>query len=246
MHTLFISDLHLCAKRFEKVTLFIKFLKFAGGKVESIYILGDLFEVWAGSDDHTKPNDMIVSALNEYVNAGGKLFIMRGNRDFIMDKVFADKTGGQFLPDEWCISLYNQDILLMHGDTLCVDDKWYQMFRLCFNNIVMISLYKLLPYSIKFYCVQKMQRFTKNFAEKKQTYLINVSQQAVEKVMKKYNVSCLIHGHTHKQNTHEFTLNDQVAKRIVLGDWINLDSVLVADKSGFKFFCVAEYLTTFG
>lgn len=246
MPILFIADLHLCAKRFEKVELFIKLLKFAVGKVESIYILGDLFEIWAGSDDDTPPHDMIVSALNDYVNAGGQLFIMRGNRDFIMDQIFVDKTGGQFLPDEWCISLHNQNILLMHGDTLCTDDKWYQIFRICFNNTVMRNLYKLLPYSIKFYCVHKIRRFTTGFAQKKQTYLIDVSQQAVEKVMRKYNVSCLIHGHTHKQRIHEFTIKDQMAKRIVLGDWINQDSVLVADESGFKFFCVAEYFTAFG
>ena len=246
MPILFIADLHLCAKRFEKVELFIKLLKFAVNKVESIYILGDLFEVWAGHDDNTYPHDLILSALNEYSNAGGQLFIMRGNRDFIMDEIFVDKIGAKLLPDEYCISLYNQKILLMHGDTLCTDDKWYQIFRLCFNNTFMRTFYKLLPYSIKYYCVHKIRKFTKNFAQKKQTYLIDVSQQAVEKAMSKYHVSCLIHGHTHKQKTHEFTLQDKMAQRIVLGDWINKDSVLVADESGFKFFSVDEYFSAFG
>ncbi len=60
--------------------------------------------------------------------------------------------------------------------------------------------------------------------------------------MKKHDVLCLIHGHTHRQAVHEFKIDGQDAKRIVLGDWIQEDSVLVSDKDGFRLLRIDEYL----
>ena len=48
---LFISDLHLSEDRPEINRLFSDFLKGRARAASALYILGDLFEYWAGDDD---------------------------------------------------------------------------------------------------------------------------------------------------------------------------------------------------
>ena len=49
-HCLFISDLHLCDSRPHITQAFIAFLENTAVKAQALYILGDLFEYWAGDD----------------------------------------------------------------------------------------------------------------------------------------------------------------------------------------------------
>ena len=48
--------------------------------------------------------------------------------------------------------------------------------------------------------------------------------------MQKHGVYRMIHGHTHRPAIHELTINGQPAQRIVLGDWYDQGSILVAKR----------------
>jgi len=91
MTTLFISDLHLSQDRPEKLNLFKKLLLGPAKNAAAIYILGDLFdEFWIGCDNTRPPNSEIMAILREYTNYDNtQLYIMRGNRDFHINKDFA-------------------------------------------------------------------------------------------------------------------------------------------------------------
>ncbi len=242
MTTLFISDLHLCAERPEKLTLFKRLLRGPARDAESLYILGDLFEAWAGDDDNTPPHGEIIAELTSYVQAGHRLLIMRGNRDYLLSQRFANTTGGQLLDDEVVIELNGQKVLLMHGDTLCTEDVKYQVFRRIINNVVSRNIFMQFPYALRTKVWHKIRGAAKKSADKKSEYIIDVHQGAVESKMKKHDVLCLIHGHTHRQAIHEFKLDGQDAKRIVLGDWYQGDSVLVSNETGLKLFGVDDYI----
>lgn len=243
MTTLFISDLHLCAERPGKLELFKTLLQGPARRAESLYILGDLFEAWAGDDDSTPPHGEIIAELAAYTRSGPRLFIMRGNRDYLMSQRFSEVTGGQLLHDETLITLDGERVLLMHGDTLCSEDVKYQVFRRIVNNVFSRNLFMLFPYALRSKIWHKIRGAAKISAQNKSEYLIDVTQATVEKVMKKHDVLCLIHGHTHRQAVHEFKIDGKDAKRIVLGDWIQEDSVLVSDKDGFRLLRIDEYLT---
>ncbi len=242
MASLFISDLHLCAERPEKLALFKRLLQGPARDAESLYILGDLFEAWAGDDDSTAPHDEIIAELSAYTQSGAGLFIMRGNRDYLMSKRFAEKTGGQLLDDETLITMNGEKILLMHGDTLCTEDVKYQVFRKIVNNVFSRNFFMCFPYNLRTKVWHKIRGAAIKSAEKKAEYLSDVHQATVEAKMKKHDVLCLIHGHTHRQAIHEFKLNGQDAKRIVLGDWYIDDSILVSDEAGLKLFGVDDYI----
>ncbi len=127
--TLFISDLHLDPSRPAITALFLDFLRGEAAQAEALYILGDLFEAWVGDDEDSELALLVGSALRALVDSGVPVFVMRGNRDFLLGPEFARKTGATLLADPCVIHLCGQPTLLMHGDLLCSDDLAYLAFR---------------------------------------------------------------------------------------------------------------------
>ena len=62
--------------------------------------------------------------------------------------------------------------------------------------------------------------------------IMDVNQQAVITAMREHGVRQLIHGHTHRPAVHNFSLDDQAMRRLVLGDWYQQGSMLFCDASG--------------
>lgn len=242
MHTLFISDLHLCDERPDKLILFQELLRGPARQAGALYILGDLFEAWAGDDDQTPPHRAIIAELMDYTRSGGRLFIMRGNRDYLLGEVFACATGGRLIKDETVIHINDRKILLMHGDTLCTRDVKYQMYRRMVNNRLAINLFMRMPFTLRHRIWHGVRNITRRTTARKPPYILDVDQPTVEKIMRCHGVHDLIHGHTHRQAIHEFTLDGKPARRYVLGDWYVQDSVLVADKEGLRLMLVEEFL----
>jgi UDP-2,3-diacylglucosamine hydrolase len=245
MTTLFISDLHLSNERPEKLAMFYEFIAGPAKQVESVYMLGDLFEYWVGDDDNTAPNTDILKALSELPAAGVDLFVMHGNRDFLMGKKFEKMTGAKLLPDPHVISLYGEKTLLMHGDLLCTKDVDYLNFRAMVRNPAWQEGFLAKPLSERLAIAQQLRAASKEAMQNKIPVIMDVEQITVEKTMREYQVNKLIHGHTHRPAVHEFSL-DQVdhkpATRTVLGDWYQNENVLICDQNGQKMTSIQEVL----
>lgn len=231
MSTLFISDLHLSGERENITELFISFLEQRASNADALYILGDLFEYWLG-DDFIKPDYLqSISKMKQLADSGLPLYVMHGNRDFLMTDKFAELSGTTLLNDPTIIDLYGTPTLLMHGDTLCSDDVEYQKFR----KMVRAPAFKadFLSKSIeeRLAVAAKYREISKTETASKTMDIMDVNQLAVEASMQEHNVTQLIHGHTHRPAIHHFKMNEQDMKRIVLGDWFEQGSVLVCDKT---------------
>ena len=98
------------------------------------------------------------------------------------------------------------------------------------------------PFSIRIQIWHCLRQVAKRSTQEKSSYITDVYQPAVEKIMKQYNVFNLIHGHTHKQAIHEFTIDNKAARRWVLGDWYEKDCVLISNKQGLQMKGIDEYL----
>ena len=130
MSACLISDLHLQENRPELTKAFKKFLVSHAADVDSLYILGDLFEAWIGDDYE---NDFIAEVkfeLKKYSSLGKKIYLMHGNRDFLLGDKFCDEIGGLLLDDPTTIKINDFKVILMHGDSLCIDDLDYQSILL--------------------------------------------------------------------------------------------------------------------
>ena len=127
---LFVSDLHLSAQMPKTVAAFFQFLNEEASTTRQLYLLGDIFEYWAGDDDLDDPfNRKVVDALRALIDKGISLYWMAGNRDFLVGDAFAQATGMRLLPDPFVADIGGQRMLLVHGDAQCTDDKDYMEFR---------------------------------------------------------------------------------------------------------------------
>ncbi len=244
MATLFISDLHLSEERPDKLALFFEFLSGPARGSEALYILGDLFEVWLGDDDDTPPVPAILKSLADLREARVPLYIMRGNRDFLMGAAFEAKTGATLLPDASLVDLCGSKTLLLHGDTLCTKDVAYQAFRQMVRNPEWQAQALATPLAARRGMAKQLRRDSVIAMRGKTPLIMDVDQGAVESAMRQHGVYRLIHGHTHRPGVHRFMLDGSPAERIVLGDWYEQDSVLVCDEHGCRPWRVAEYIAS--
>ena len=230
---LFISDLHLCASRPEINRTFFEFLRGPARAAESLYVLGDLFEYWAGDDDLDDPfNASVVAALADCSRAGPALYVMHGNRDFLLSGDFAKACNARLIEDPHTLDLFETRTLLMHGDTLCTDDSDYQRFR----SEVRAPAWKkdFLSTSLvrRKERIEALRRTSESEKKRKAPALMDVNSGAVEAVLREHGYPRLIHGHTHRPARHEHHVDGRNCERWVLADWYRSGSYLRCDVRG--------------
>jgi len=239
LSTLFISDLHLSAERPAITALFLDFLRHRARQAEALYILGDLFEYWIGDDLADQPDVRpLVTALHDLTSSGVPVYVMHGNRDFLLGPGFEQATGCRLLPDPTVIDLYGERVLLMHGDTLCTDDTDYLKFRAMVRNPQWVQQFLGKSVAERIGMVRELREVSKTATSTKKPEIMDVNAAAVESAFQFHGVRHLIHGHTHRPAQHTLSLDGQTVHRTVLGDWYEQGSVLVCDVNG----CTLENL----
>lgn len=237
-HSLIISDLHLDQERSGIVNLFEQFLEQQCAQAESLYILGDLFEVWIGDDNQSEFNQHLITQLRQLSINGTKLFIMRGNRDFLLGAEFARQTQSRFLDDPSLLALYGKNYLFMHGDTLCSNDIEYQKMRKLLRSeqwtkdFLNKSLTERQDIALHLRQQSKQETSTKN------EYIMDVDPDTVRTTVEAVNCDYLIHGHTHRMAEHRIALANKTVPRFVLGDWYESGSCIKISENGPEFISV--------
>jgi UDP-2,3-diacylglucosamine hydrolase len=230
MATLFIADLHLDPSRPPITDLFERYL--ASDEVrhaDALYILGDLVEAWIGDDDDAELPARIAAATRAVRDAGVPVYFMVGNRDFLLGSAFAARAGLTLLDDGTVHDIHGRRTLLMHGDVLCTDDVAYQAVRQQVRTPEWQAQILAMPLQARRAFAAKAREDSKAHTGSTMESIMDVNADAVAETMRKADVTRLIHGHTHRPAIHRFELDGKPAERIVLGDWYEQGSVLVAD-----------------
>ena len=234
MTVYFLSDLHLSDERPHISGLFVDFLSGPALHAQAVYILGDLVEYWVGDDTLVRDPPSFIPALRTLTRQGVPVFVMHGNRDFLLGTQFADLTGCQLINDPTSISLFGTATLLMHGDTLCTDDVAYQTMRAQVRDTKWQQQVLAQTWEQRVALAQSYRGESQKQTLLKPEYITDVNQQAVENAMRAAKVTRLIHGHTHRCAVHEFMLDGRYAQRIVLPDWYTSGGVLEWNERGYQ------------
>ncbi|MBE2896962.1 UDP-2,3-diacylglucosamine diphosphatase [Pasteurellaceae bacterium HPA106] len=214
-HITFIADLHLSDERPHLSDCFVRFMRTQGRASQALYILGDLFEFWVGDDEQSSVISLVQAEIRALTEQGIAVYFQHGNRDFLLGRQFAQKCGLTLLPSYHRIHYAGQAILLCHGDTLCMDDTSYQRFRRIVHQPWLQALFLALPLRWRLKIANHMRRDSQRQKGQKPADIMDVAPHFVDHIMAHYNVSVLVHGHTHRQAQHS-VLHGQ---RFVLGDW---------------------------
>ncbi len=232
MSTLFVADIHLGGEHPHISQRFNDYLRQAAPGADALYILGDLFETWIGDDAAQNEHLATIETLRSLTQNGLPVYVMHGNRDFLLRKKFASDTGCQIITDPTVIDLYGTPTLLMHGDTLCTDDTAYLTFRQQVRDERFLQDFLSKSIEERVAIARHIRESARSEANKKSAEIMDVNQNAVLEVMQQHGVHQLIHGHTHRPAVHNIEIDGAPAQRIVLGDWYSQNSWLECDEDG--------------
>ncbi len=217
MTILFLSDMHLhnaCIQN--KVIACIEMHK---PYLKQLYLLGDIFNVWIGDEqrleEHLQPFMHCIKGLKK-LNID--VFIMHGNRDFLMGSVLCAYLNCVLLPDPYILHYSGKKFLLTHGDILCTNDVAYQRLRRILRNKYVQWFFLKLPYSYRQNIAMYIRKKSKgkiNYTKKTLNAKYDINMNGLENWYHRYAFDIVIHGHTH-QSYHYYTKDYQ---RIVLSDW---------------------------
>ncbi len=213
---LFVSDLHLSLQMPGTAAAFFRFLDEHASRVRQLYLLGDVFEYWAGDDDLDDPfNRQVVSALRRVSDRGVALFWIAGNRDFLAGSDFARAAGATLLPDPTLVEIAGQRLLLLHGDAQCTDDTGYMAFRHQVRQSDWQRAFLARPLAERKAIIAGMREGSRDAQRGKAMAIMDVNGNAIERLFAEHQVRLIIHGHTHRPAMHR----TDGGVRHVLPDW---------------------------
>lgn len=230
---LLISDLHLEEERPDITRAFLDLLVGRARAAEALYILGDFFEAWIGDDAMSPFQRSICQSLRQLSDSGTRIFLMHGNRDFMIGCAFCKAAGCTLLRDPTVVQMNGEPVLLMHGDSLCTRDEAYMRMRRILRNPLTLWVLRNLPKTTRHKLARKLRSESRAQTRMKTNDIVDVTPEEVPKVMTQYGVRTLIHGHTHRPAIHKLQIGDAAVRRIVLGDWDKQGWALQVDEQGF-------------
>ncbi len=211
---LFISDLHLSPAIPRTVAAFAHFIETVARDARALFILGDLFEYWIGDDELASPWAAAQCALMRSLGEHGvELYVMHGNRDFLLGPHFAAAAGATLLSDPCMIDVFGQRIALTHGDALCTLDAGYQRFRRWTRRRWIQRGFLAWPLAWRLALARKLRQ--RPMQARPYNPAWDVTAEAVGGLFAASGCAALIHGHTHRPARHL----EEAGERWVLPDW---------------------------
>ncbi|MFM1896897.1 MAG: hypothetical protein RLZZ385_1971 [Pseudomonadota bacterium] len=221
---LLISDLHLEPQRPDITATLLHLLRNRARDADRLYILGDLFEVWIGDDEPNPLADAVATALADLAASGTAVFLMHGNRDFLMGTEFAARCRASLVQEPLVLEYQGRRYGLLHGDVLCTRDTAYLEFRRQVRDPQWQQVFLARPLEERRAFARQARQQSQDSMRDKPLAIMDVSPDAVAPLMQELQVSTLIHGHTHRPAIHPLRLTPAIGghgdgRRVVLGDW---------------------------
>lgn len=213
---LFISDLHLQAAHPRTAEAFFAFLAERAVHAERLYLLGDIFEYWAGDDDLAEPfHQHVIQAIRAVSAAGTAVYWLAGNRDFLVGPGFAEAAGLSLLEEPHIVTAGGRRIALVHGDAQCTADLKYMAFRAQVRDRAWQQQFLQLPLAQRKAVIAGLREGSREAQAGKSYEIMDVAPAAVQALFEAADASVIIHGHTHRPAVHE----TDGKLRYVLPDW---------------------------
>jgi UDP-2,3-diacylglucosamine hydrolase len=213
---LFISDLHLQASHPRTAEAFFRFLAERAAHAERLYLLGDIFEYWAGDDDLDDPfNRSVATALRRLSDGGTAVYWLGGNRDFLVGTGFAEAAGLTLLPEPHAATIAGRQVVLVHGDAQCTDDVKYMAFRAQVRDPAWQRQFLAMPLAQRKAIIAGLREGSRAAHGEKSYEIMDVTPAAVAALHAETDTDVIIHGHTHRPALHE----TDGKRRYVLPDW---------------------------
>jgi UDP-2,3-diacylglucosamine hydrolase len=229
---LFVSDLHLQESHPRTAEAFFRFLVERALGAGQMYLLGDIFEYWAGDDDLDEQfNRRVIAALRAVSDAGVAVYWMAGNRDFLAGAAFARAAGLTLLSEPHVTTIGGQRVTLVHGDAECSGDIKYMEFRAQVRQPAWQQQFLAMPLAQRKAIIAGLREGSREAHTTKSYEMMDVTPSAIAALFDATGTDIIIHGHTHRPALHEaggkrrYVLPDwELDAEPQRGGWIEIDS----------------------
>lgn len=227
----FISDLHLHPDMPTITRRFEQFIQWAAESTSSVYILGDFFHVWPGDEALDEWSEHIADQLAWLSEQGVVVYLMVGNRDFLLGDRFFQRAKLIEMVEPCVIQLGEQSVLLVHGDRYCTRDITHQHLRRLTRNRWFKKGFLRLPYQLRSRIVNHVRAHSQMNTRKPMDRMA-VVESAVIRHLRQQGVNTLIHGHTHQPGLTVHQDENSKYRRFVLSDWDEKPLIMCYNLSG--------------
>jgi UDP-2,3-diacylglucosamine hydrolase len=188
---------------------------------DSLFILGDLLDAWVGDDylaacPQDAVSQQLVSALKSIADTGVAVYLMHGNRDFLIGQQFASASDTRIINDPTVLDTGSQRIAITHGDQLCTQDKDYQTFRLQVRDPGWQSAFLAKSLDSRLAIAQALRSQSETEKSNKSMAIMDITPDDAVMLTDQLLADALIHGHTHRPGC---TIMANQKPRWVLPDW---------------------------
>ncbi len=219
--TYILADVHLLPDSQHPINqTFVHFLNQQACYSQQLFIIGDLFESWSGDDVCIPLYQTEINAIKRLTEQGVAVFIGYGNRDFLMREAFWQTSGAQWIDDEQVVEIQGQDYILLHGDSLCTNDKSYQRMRKLFRANWFQWLFLKLPTRKRLAIAQNLRQQSQQAGQRKPFKYMDVNPNALQACFARHpQAQHLVHGHTHRPAHNQINTTHGMRDLWVVGDW---------------------------
>ena len=231
MRALFLADAHLVYPDDLNYRHFLTFLEGQLGHVDTLVLLGDIFEFWTGVQRRPfTAQRPALQLLKRFQERGTQIVYVEGNHDFNLAPYFADWPNVTVLPDGGCFTLGGREVFLAHGDLANPEDRSYRLLRKVLRSAPLRWLAGILPPALSWRIAERASRQSKRSRNEKsrrwpaRDILLNYALD-----ISRLGYPVILTGHFH-QPFHEQNDNFEL---VALGDWIHQFSYAVYEDGRF-------------
>lgn len=194
------ADLHLHEDQAGEIEQFAEQINQLPAEIETVLILGDLFDAWVGVETWNYPAfQPLVQAFQALAARNIPLILLRGNRDVLMNPKDVTLVHATLADRVMLESSDQAPILFSHGDEYCLHDLPYQRLRRTLRRPLVRGLLRGLPHSLRKRIATRMRGHSQRAIGRKPMDMMALDESAVERALEAVGAGRAVIGHLHQE-----------------------------------------------
>ncbi len=236
----FLSDIHLDHQVPGRIDRFERFLfhDLTGMGVRHLFLLGDIFNIWYADQRLAGLyGTRVLNLLGRFVEAGGYLEFVTGNRDFSLWFDPALKVPFPLHNKRIFRQIGNQYFCLCHGDDLATQDLGYRLLHGMIRQRIPMAMFHALSSDQKEAIVRILINLTHEVTRRKSLWRTQPHWPFVENLVDQ-GVDVCVHGHRHYRTYRILEGQHRMGRHFILPRWTSFASGLLyqPEEDRFHFF----------
>lgn len=236
MTAIFLSDVHLRDSHSVKTKLVVRFLQEVASQFEQIYILGDLFDVWPGTNAYlVRTFRPVIQVLKRLVEDGHTIHYIEGNHDFRLGGYFTEHLGIKVYANEHCEIWNGRRIYMMHGDLGNPREVGYRVLRYILRRDLLHLALRAVPQEWIFKTGLSSSQVSRKYQQKvprDDAAIRQLYRQTADGIFK-LGYDVVLMGHTHLPDDVTTVVEGRQCRYINTGDWVRHFTYLEYDGAQF-------------